>query len=178
MKNELTCGQILALMSFYIGNNLTPKLKSYVDDHLKDCKECREAYLNAKSDLEIIIDIESTSNNSSYQEKQYENFVDNLSAYIDNELDSDESVRIKKFVISNPAARQKLENMYTFRNIMQNSFEKTKNELKTDYSKRIINVLSNGNELKADKPFVKLAGAFTVMVLAIIIGFLTLLSYS
>ena len=177
MKNELTCSQIMALMSFYVNNNLTKKLKEYVDNHLKVCKKCREEYLLAGSIPEFVFESENIQPNIAYQGKQYENFSDNLSAYIDNELDSNESVRIRKYVISNPNARLKLEKMYSFRNMMQNSFEKTKNDFKSDYSKKTINLLTDSQPV-LDKPFIKLAGAFTVMVLAIIIGFLTLLSYS
>ena len=40
-------------------------------------------------------------------------------------LDDFQNIKIKKIAISNPLARQDLENIYTFKKLLHNSFEKT-----------------------------------------------------
>ena len=50
-----------------------------------------------------------------FKKKQYADFKANLSAYIDNELDDKENIRIRKITISNPIARKDLEEMYAFK---------------------------------------------------------------
>jgi len=42
MQNELTCNQVIALMSFYVEDKINTKLKKYVDEHLKKCSKFRE----------------------------------------------------------------------------------------------------------------------------------------
>ena len=162
---KITCSQVLALMNFYLEDKLTPKLKEYVDNHLNECPKCREIYMQAQYPIPC--------NDKEYQTKQYEEFKENLSAYIDNELDPHESIRMKKIAISNPMARKDLEDMYTFKKLMHNAFEVSKNELKTDYSKTILNSVNQTNK----DPFYKLVGAFTVMVTIILLGFLITLYF-
>ena len=54
---------------------------------------------------------------------------------------------------------------------IQNSYEKTKNDLKTDYSKIIMNKINGEN---TTQPFIRLAWTFVGMVSAILIGFIFL----
>ena len=48
MTNELTCNQVIALMSFYVDDKLNSRLKEYVDEHLRRCPKCREVYMQSK----------------------------------------------------------------------------------------------------------------------------------
>ena len=112
-----------------------------------------------------------------YYTKQYEDFKHNLSAYIDNELDANESLRIKKIAISNPLARKDLEDMYQFKKMLHNSFEKTRSDWKNDYSKLIINKLEKNYQQIGLDPFYKLLGAFTVLISLIVFGFLAILYF-
>lgn len=172
MQNELTCNQVLALMSFYVEDKLNSRLKEYVDNHLRQCPKCREVYMQSKKIMHHIMSLTNDiSEESPYVTKQYKDFKKNLSAYIDNELDEHESIRIKKIAISNPIARKDLEDMYTFKRLLHNSFDKTKNEWKSDYSKYIINQVNNVEEKFYIDPFFKIIGAFTALISIIIIGF-------
>ncbi len=142
---RLSCEQVGALMAFYIENKLSDKLSYFVEEHLAACPSCREKYQTMKN---IINKYSSLKNNippkpanesiNQHITKQYEEFKLNLSAYIDNELDDDENIKIKKITISNPLARQDLEDIYNFKKLLHTSFEKTKNELKEDYSKNVM----------------------------------------
>ncbi len=173
MQNELTCNQVIALMSFYVEDKINTKLKKYVDDHLKKCSKCREIYLQSQKISAHILKLASDNDNSQFHTKQYEEFRDKLSAYIDNELDENESIRIKKIAISNPLARKDLENMYSYKQIMHQAFNKTKNEFKGDYSKLVLNQLGN-KSYKID-PLKKIVIYFIGLISILIIGLVTTL---
>ncbi len=167
MQHNLSCEQVIALLPFFVEEKLTDKLAKYVNEHLENCPECMEKYLQMKNMLNKLIDTHNIEIENPYVTKQYENFKTNLSAYIDNELDDLENIKIKKIAISNPLARQDLENIYTFKKLLHSSFEKTKNDMKTDYSKVIISNLRQDN--KEIDPFFKLSALFFA-ILSIIIG--------
>lgn len=176
MQNELSCNQVISLMSFYVEDKLNSKLKEYVDEHLRNCPKCREVYMQSKKIVSHILSLTDNAD-SQYQTKQYEEFKHNLSAYIDNELNEHESIRIKKIAISNPLARKDLEDMYTFKRMLHSSFDKTKNEWKNDYSKLIINQLGISNHNITKDSFGKIVWAFTAMITAIVLGFLATLYF-
>ena len=69
------------------------------------------------------MEIQNEEIENPYITKQYKDFRSNLSAYVDNELDNQDSIKIKKIAISNPLARQDLENIYTFKRLLHSSFQ-------------------------------------------------------
>lgn len=178
MENQLTCNQVIALMSFYVEDKLNSRLKEYVDDHLRNCPKCREVYMQSKKIVNHIMSLGNTDNEQTpYHTKQYEDFRHNLSAYIDNELDENESIRIKKIAISNPLARKDLEDMYSFKKLLHDSFEKTRTESKYDYSKLIINKLDSKTNSNETEAFNRLLIAFTALISVIVFGFLATLYF-
>lgn len=176
MQYQLSCEQVSALLSFYVEDKLSSKLSKYVWEHLQNCPECMEKYQKIQSMLTKFIDIQNYELDNSYINKQYEKFKSNLSAYIDNELDDVENIKIKKIAISNPLARLDLENIYTFKKLLHSSFEKTKNELKTDYSKQILSKYT-GAEHKNSEQFWKITLVFFAIIMFIIIGMVTILYF-
>lgn len=169
MKKRLNCRQIDALINFYKEGCLTDLLTRYVEEHLETCPECRAKYFKQNINDEIVFE------NNLY-DKQYETFKNNLSAYIDNELDDFENIKIKKIAISNPYARQDLEDIYNFKKTLHSAFEKTKNDLKTDYSKQTVRQITN--ETKGHiEPFYKLAAAFFLMLIFLMTGLFKLLHF-
>ena len=169
MHHQLSCEQVTALMGFYVENKLSAKLSQYVYDHLQKCPECMEKFNKMQSMIRDLIDINSEPLANPYNTRQYEDFKLNLSAYIDNELDDSENIKIKKIAISNPLARQDLENIYTFKKLLHGSFEKTKNEFKQDFSKNIVSKIDHQASKQMD-PFLKLTTAFFVMISCIVAG--------
>ena len=171
MNKELTCQQVSALMNFYIEGKLNPRLREYVNSHIVKCKICKKKI----DDLQKILgkyDKKKSETREATKNIPIESFH-KLSAYIDNELNTNENIKIKKLTISNPMARKELETMYKFRKIIHNAYEKTKNDNHFDYSK---NILANIQEPKdyTTTYFYKLAGLFVVLITAIIIGFIYL----
>ena len=155
---EITCAQMDVLLSFYIEGDLSKALKIKVEEDLKNC-----------SSIDDKEEICSANSNS-----QYRIFPNNLSAYIDNELPSDESIKIKKYTINNKKARKELEDTYNIRRLMSESFNKTKMDARQDFSRNVIRQLNPNEEYNFSfHPVIKLAIAFvmTVLVLSAIIVF-------
>ena len=101
-------------------------------------------------------------------------FQNNLSAYVDNELPPEENIKIKKFTINNKIARKELENTYSIRKLMNDSFQKTKSESRQDFSKNVMKQLDMSSDASLGfHPLLKVAIAFvlTVLVLSAIIVF-------
>ena len=179
---ELNCNQVLALLTFFIDNKLSPKLMQSIEYHLNICAGCREKYLNLQkilnnySEIQKKICEDNELNEVSYKEKQYKIFKENLSAYIDNELGDEENLRIRKIAIANANARQDLENILYFRELLKESFQKTKNCLKNDFSETIIGLLFK-NTKTSDKflnriYFPVVISGFICMIFFILMHFL------
>jgi hypothetical protein len=178
MEYNLTCEQVTALLTFYVEDKLSEKLSGYVKAHLDNCPECQEKYRQLKNLLKRYNEIENSKATNPYVTKQYEDFKSNLSAYIDNELDNSESIKIKKIAISNPLARQDLEDIYTYKKLMHSAFEKTKNDLKSDYSKdTICKLRHNCFEVRKLDPFLKITAVFFIMVTFAVAGLITILYF-
>ena len=179
MRNQLTCEQVTALLTFYAEGKLSNKFTEYVKIHLDNCPECMEKFVQLKHMLtKFVNETESEEIESPYITKQYETFRSNLSAYVDNELNNLDSIKIKKIAISNPLARQDLENIYTFKKLLHSSFERTKTELKNDYSKSTINNLQHENydSYNVDT-FFKLTTVFFCIITVIVAGIITFLYF-
>lgn len=179
MQKELTCEQVGAIITFYIEDRLSEYLKKAVKHHLENCPACQEKFEELKNMVEKFAHTECKPNideetQNAFKQKQYNEFKQNLSAYIDNELDDHENIRIKKITISNPMARRDLEEMYAFKKLLHTSFEKTKNDTKYDFSRQVINQMYN-NPQKEEQYFSKLIFAYCIMFTIIIVGAATIL---
>lgn len=170
MTINLTCTQVSALLSFYIDDKLSCQLKQFVEAHLATCPTCR-AKLDALQNMvrslkdvhQRLADVKTDSHEHPDSD-QYNNFKTNLSAYVDNELSNEESIKIKKYVISNAKAREDLENMYKLKKVLSNSFEKTKNEAKDDYAKYILRRIDIHEEVYGPDSFAKVVALFIVIL--------------
>ncbi len=170
---KLTCSQMDVLISFYIDGDLSNNLKKQVEEHIKNCATCKAKFeiINSMlNDMREAFEIEEkivSSKNSTEKATsvQFRVFKNNLSAYIDNELSDEENLKIKKFTINNKKARKELEDSYNIRKIMNDSFKKTKEDAKKDFSKSILRQLELEEEATLGlHPAVKLIIAFTIIV--------------
>ena len=184
MQYQLSCEQVGALMAFYIEDKLSDKLSAYVEEHLQVCPSCREKYEAMKKIMHKYAAIQKNmkelnkkENLSPFITKQYEKFKANLSAYIDNELDDEENIKIKKITISNPLARQDLEDMYSFKKLLHTSFEKTRNDTKEDFSKYVMSKVQTENENKEKDPLLKITAIFCITITLIVAAVITILYF-
>lgn len=168
---EITCTQMDVLISFYIEGDLSKTLKEKVEEHLQNCPACRaklEIISSLLKDLKETIENEQEEVLSTTTTSQYRLFQNNLSAYVDNELPPEENIKIKKFTINNKKARKELENAYSIRKLMNDSFQKTKSENRQDFSKNVMKQLDLTSEANLGfHPLLKVAIAFVMTVLAL-----------
>jgi anti-sigma factor RsiW len=169
---KLTCAQMDVLISFYIDGDLSSTLKSQVEEHIKLCPTCRAKFdiiksmlLEMKNNLGGEMNFAQKTAEDKVSSQQYRIFKNNLSAYVDNELSEDESVKFKKFAIHNKNARKDLENIYNIRKLMSESFKKSKSESKRDFSKHVLRQLELEDEASLGvHPAIKLLVFFMLSV--------------
>lgn len=176
---KITCDQFETLMHFYMDNDLKPSIKEAFEEHLETCPACRQKYEAFKN---IIMDLrESYKKFSSgdtqvkLKNKEEHTLNTSISAYIDNELDIQENIKLKKIIISKPDVRQKLENIISLKELLKNSFEKTRPE--EDFSRKILKTMyapsrktSNKDILFALVSFILLSCVWAVMLISAIGG--------
>lgn len=177
MPMSLTCNQVNALLPFYINDKLNDSLKSFVKEHLEICPSCRAKFEALKKVISSLsgahreIDERVRANfMNPFSEEQYMNFKRDLCAYVDNELSDEEGLRMKKYAISNPLARIDLENMYTLKKLLHNSFEKTKTEVKYDFSKFIKNQAEFQKNVTSNEPALTIVTLFFIVTAIFAIG--------
>lgn len=169
---KLTCNQMEILTSFYLENELSSCLKQQFEDHLKNCKTCLTKFEVIKSIFKEMQDeaglkYAEDDKNNKYSTNVHNNIInDKLSEYIDNELQDEENIRIKKIAITNKDVRKELEDSYNIRRLMSDSFKKTKADAKQDFVKSIMKQLEFEEEIQSGfNPAIKLLIVFTVMVI-------------
>lgn len=157
---DLTCTQVEMLLSFYIDGELKENLKNKVEEHLKNCPICSAKYDTLiklfsgmrESVAELSLKQGYASDNKSLNQTDYKV---NMSAYIDNELDNNENIKIKKLTINNKKARKYLEDSYALKHVINNAYEKSKNEMKQDFSKNVMSSLDIENQEYTINPVIK-----------------------
>lgn len=143
MKN-LTCQNILNLIPLFIEGKTDEEQTSLILAHFEDCEKCREKYLSLKEISEKIkaafdeIDINQF-------DSDYIFFKENLSAYIDNELNKEDYLRFNSYVTTHPKAKRELEDMLYFIEQLQNIFYE-QDFFQKDLSDKVI------NEIKEEEP--------------------------
>ena len=170
---KLTCSQMEVLISFYLEGDLSPSLKKQVEEHLEECSLCKTKYNVIEALLGDMQKSVSTLGEYSSQQnftnsEQYQLFKTNMSAYIDNELPENEKLKIKKFTISNKCARNELEKSYRIRKLINDSYLKTKNDTKADFTRSTLKQLQLDEENSLNfHPAIKLLIVFTISVLVL-----------
>lgn len=176
MTMNLTCTQVSALLSFYIDDKLNVQLKQFVEAHLEICPACKakletlknmvNSLKEAHRKLEDMKPEQVESLAAASENSQHDAFKVSLSAYIDNELDDEENIKIKKYIVSNPKARAEIENLYKLKRILNSSFEKAKHDARDDYSKYILKRIDIQEEVYGPDSFVKVM-ALCILLLAV-----------
>lgn len=165
MDKNFSCKQIEAILKFFKEGNLNPLLENLVKNHIDTCDNCKKKYNKLNKDSK---EVQKESDILALNPKK--KFINNLSAYMDNELDTKENIKIKKITVSNQHARKELEKMYNYQKILQASFERTKNNAKIDFSKEIVSKISN-EDYYSTEYFKRICILFVLIIIFIICGF-------
>lgn len=172
MENNLTCSQVIALLSLYVNNRVSPQVNNFITNHIKNCPSCREKYeafkrisLEMKNGVNDAVEKVTAMHIPEEKKSEYsKTFSADLSAYIDNELSDEENFKIKKYIISNQNIRKELEQFYALKNALNLSFEKSKNEIKDDFSNYVLVRMNIHDEINKNESFLKVAGIITVFI--------------
>lgn len=149
MENYLTCQKATSLLSIYIDGKLSGELKEKLELHLMKCPACFEKYKQMKNILEslkisyenMIREFDEIETTRIFNIREYEKFKNNISAYLDNELSSEESLDFRKFLFKSKAAREELDSYYDLKNSIKECFQEQMNNIHINASKNIINRL-------------------------------------
>lgn len=139
------CQDIQNLLPLYIEGKTSEETSFSIEKHLNDCDDCFNKYLALKEvSQRIKAAFASVSQKNFCNEKVF--FKDNLSAFVDNELDKEDYFDFNQQTANNINNRKELESMLFFEEKFQQSLEQNKITLNKDLSKEII------NEIKKDSP--------------------------
>ncbi|MBQ7126414.1 zf-HC2 domain-containing protein [bacterium] len=170
---KLTCAQMDILISFYIEDELSESLKQKVEEHLLECSKCASNYALIRS---MVKEMQESIFKPAMQENEFCGFTNNknqniffktnLSAYIDNELSNEENLKMKKYTIKNKQAQKDLQDSYNIRKLMKESYKKTRDNSRKDFSKKIIKQLElNDESILNIHPAIKILIALTLFVI-------------
>ena len=148
------CKKVSSMLSLYIDNKVTPEQKSFIDEHLANCEECYKKYVYLKSLIKNLKDsykqvlelARKKQQKADFNIKQHEIFLQNLSPYIDNELDAQDCFEFRKYLIKSKNAQKELKNIYTLQKEMKKAYAKTEAKLPYDQSKYIKKIIKNGHQ--------------------------------
>lgn len=164
---SLTCKEILALLPKYTENAVTSEEAVLIEEHLCNCHECFEKYLSLKNISDKIKNAFNDINSADYTYEQ-KIFQNNISAFIDNELDRIDSFAIQCYVAKSQNAKEELEQFMQFEDFLQKNIEKNKNILKNDLSKKVVDEFQKESPEYIYKIYIK-AAVITVLFITLTI---------
>lgn len=194
MDNTSFCKKVSSFLSLYIDNQLSFQEQAFVEDHLANCEECRKKYIylkslikDLKSSYKLVLETEKKKQKRKiFSIREHENFEKQLYPYIDNELSAQECYNFRKYVSQSQSAQQQLKNVYIIQKELRKLYNIKQNDLKKDFSQRIINELkyeqrenSNKNVINLQKfiPSQKFAKIAILAGLVVFCGYETELLY-
>lgn len=151
--NNLICKKIEGLLCLYIENKLSLDEKIFVENHFKVCPNCYEKYLEMKKIFKnlhfeyakLMQELNFSDSQKAFSIREYENFYQNISPYIDDELCYEDSIKFRKYLLKSKSARLELSSAYGLKNNIKNSFDDFKNKLNINFSKKITKQLQGKN---------------------------------
>lgn len=165
------------MLGAYIENKLPWNDVNFVKLHLKKCPVCYEKYITMKKVLKnlrfeyekLINEFEKIEADRIFNIREYENFYNNLSPYLDDELNYDESIKFRTYLLKSKSARAELTLAYNLRNGIKESFETYKNGVRLNYAKNIIKKLKDENSSGLKYGYTKAAIIIGFSVFAMIL---------
>ena len=141
------------MLSLYIENKLDDEEKFFVENHFVNCVSCYQKYLEMKKIVnnlhleykKLLDEFEKIESNQNFSIREYETFYNNISPYIDDELNYDESIQFRKYILKSKSARTDLANAYKLKNNIKRSIAKLKDSSNINFSKRILKKLKEEN---------------------------------
>lgn len=131
LKGNLTCAVIGKLLTHYVEDNLDDKCKNMVSIHLRNCPPCMEKYAVVKK-----LFMEAEKKRKLIKER--ERMQEEISSYLDGEMNDKEINDFEQKLIKKPDYDDNLVKTMKMKKILNNSFYKTKYNLKTDITAKVM----------------------------------------
>ena len=183
MTNPI-CKKIEGMLCLYIENKLNDEDRFFIEKHFKTCSSCFQKYIEMKKILKnlhfeyakLMQELQKAENEKIFSIREHENFFQNISPYIDNELCYEDSIKFRKYLLKSKYARNELASAYDLKNNIKNSINDFKNKININYSNKILKQLEEKNFDKFEKIYKKVAIfiAFllsTLILISIYLGF-------
>lgn len=178
MTNKQVCKRIASILSLYIDNKVSETQKKCIEEHLAECDECKKKYLYLKS---LIKDLKASykqvlelaikkQEKKQFSIREHEKFMENLSPYVDNELDTGECFEFRKYLMKSQNAQKELKNLYFLQKVMRRSFDTAQYGLKQDISKEVINSIKEENEKWSNSKIIEIFSRPKALKIAILAG--------
>lgn len=165
MDKDKICKIVNSMLSHYIENKLPPEQYQFVKKHLDECSSCKKRCQNLKNLIkkmkqEYAIDLKKNAS-ANFEEREYNNFKNNLNAYLDNELGYENSIKFKKYIMKSPSARKEVQDVYQMQKLIRESFARTKFQSCPNFTKNIL--------MNLDKNFHKMQLSLTIKLIMLIL---------
>ena len=183
--NKSICKQIESMLCLYIENKLTFEERVFVKTHLRDCESCYKKYLEMKNIFKnlhleyskLMSELKTAEAEKVFNIREYENFYQNISPYIDDELCYEDSIKFRKYLLKSKSARRELANAYGLKNNIKNSINDFKDKLNINFANKVINELQ-GKNFNIFERYYKNAAIFVAFLLSTLILFSVYLGFN
>ncbi len=173
---NIDCKKILSLLSLFIEDKLDDENKFIVETHLLKCGDCYKKYIEMKNVMsnlhfeyeKLVDEFNKIDTDKTFNIKEYENFYNNISPYIDDELSYEDSLKFRKYLLSSKTARKDLSNAYKLRNNIKQSVTGLENNLNFNFSKKILKRLKEENNDGFDFIYKKAIIALSIIITSLI----------
>ena len=153
-NNKQICKKISSMLSLYIDNRVTSQERIFIEEHLSVCENCYKKYVYLKSLIKDLKDsyksILELSKRKQQQKifriREHEKFLDSLYPYIDNELDVQECIDFRNYLVKSPSAQRQLKNVYVLQKELRSAFDNTQQHFSKDLSPRVIDAVKQQRE--------------------------------
>lgn len=149
MDNKIVCKRVSSMLSLYIDNKVTEHEKAFIETHLSVCESCYNKYIYLKSLIKSLKDsyrqimelTQKNQNTNNFNIREHEKFVQNVSPYIDNELETQECYEFRKYLTKSKTAQRELKKAYLMQKELRNSFNKIQKKATGAISRNVIKSL-------------------------------------
>lgn len=185
MINKSVCKRVSSMLSLYIDNRVTYQQRAFIEDHLSICKECHTKYLYLKS---LIKDLKASykqvlelavkkQQQKLFNIREHEKFLENISPYVDNELDSKACFDFRKYLMKSKSAQNELKNLYFIQKKIHQAYEQTKNNLNSNITKNVISIIKEENKTLNKKSIADIMLSPKAVKIAILSGLIFIGGY-
>ena len=137
------------MLSLYIENKLDDEERFFVENHFLSCINCYQKYLEMKKIMnnlhleykKLLDEFDKLESNQNFSIREYETFYNNISPYIDDELNYEECIKFRKYILKSKPARAELANAYKLKNNIKRAVTKLKDNTNINFSKKILKKL-------------------------------------